>query len=997
MISKHKIMLPKQYVFKDLSFRKLMSNRIYKVLILCSTYDYFLLEEDGRIDEQIFNEYVSLNLRYPPQFVQASNSAEALEVLKTEKIDLVIAMLSLGGVDTFKFAKEIKSMYPEKPIVVLTPFSREVSIRLSRVDLTNIDYVFCWLGNADILLAIIKLIEDGMNVEKDVNDVGVQVIMLVEDSVRYYSSYLPELYRVIFKQSKEFTVESLNEHQKTLRMRGRPKILLATSYNQALEYFEKYKKNMLGIISDMSFKIDGVRDQMAGLKLFKEVRNIDPYIPFLMQSSEILNKKIADKEGVPFIHKYSKNISHELRNYVRESLSFGDFKVIDPTTKEVLYKIANLKELQSRLFDIPDDSFEYHINKNDMSKWLLARAHFILGDFFRDIRREHFKNLNEVRKLMFETIDNYRKMKGRGIIAKFYKETFDEYLTFSRIGEGSLGGKARGLAFIDSLIKQNKVFESFENVDITIPRTVVLSTDVFDEFMEENNLYKVALSDASDEEILKEFVNSRLPYRINADLYTFISFAKNPVAVRSSSLLEDSHYQPFAGVYSTYMIPRIDSDAIMIEKLGQAIKSVYASVYFKGSKSYMSATRNVIDEEKMGIVLQEVTGQRSGDKFYPTLSGVARSINFYPIAPEKPEDGIANIALGLGKYIVDGGVTLRFSPKYPQKVLQLSSTSMALRETQKTFYALDLDTKKIEASTDDGMNLLKLRISEAEKDGRINHIASTYDMENDNITSGIFNDGRRLITFSNVLNYDVFPLAKILDTILKVGQKAMNNPVEIEFAVNLSSNPDEKNVFNLLQIRPIVDNDEHFTENLEIVPLEETIIYSKSALGNGIIKNVHDFVYVKPESFDASKTKEIVNSIEKINDKFVSEKKYYALVGPGRWGSSDPWLGIPVKWAQISAARVIIESGLEHYRIDPSQGTHFFQNLTSFRVGYFTINPFIKDGFYDIDFIKKQKTTYEDEYIRHVRFESPIVIKIDGEKSLAVILKPEENLKTENV
>ena len=473
-------------------------------------------------------------------------------------------------------------------------------------------------------------------------------------------------------------------------------------------------------------------------------------------------------------------------------------------------------------------------------------------------------------------------------------------------------------------------------------------------------------------------------------LYTFISFAKNPIAVRSSSLLEDSHYQPFAGVYSTYMIPRIESDAIMIERLSQAIKSVYASVYFKGSKSYMSATRNVIDEEKMGVVLQEVTGQKSGERFYPTISGVARSINFYPIEPEKPEDGIANIALGLGKYIVDGGVTLRFSPKYPHKILQLSSTNMALRETQKTFYCLDLSKKDLENTTDDGQNLLKLRISEAEKDGRIDHIASTYNMENDNITSGIFNDGRRLITFSNILNYDVFPLAKILDTILKVGQKSMNKPVEIEFAVNLKSNENEKNVFNLLQIRPIVDNDERINENLENIKNESSIIYSKSALGNGIIKNVCDFVYVKPESFDASKTNEIVKSIEKINEQFVKENKYYVLVGPGRWGSSDPWLGIPVKWAQISCARVIIESGLEHYRIDPSQGTHFFQNLTSFRVGYFTINPFIKDGFYDMDFIKKQTTTFEDTYIRHIRFESPMLIKIDGEKSIGVILKPED-------
>lgn len=976
------------YSFEEVSFRHLMNKRIYKVLILCSTYDYFILEEDGRIDEQIFNEYVSLNLRYPPQFVQASTSSEAFKILENENIDLVIAMLSVGDVDTFKLARDVKKVYSEKPIVVLTPFSREVSIRLSKEDLSAIDYVFCWLGNADILLAIIKLIEDDMNVENDVDKVGVQVIMLVEDSIRYYSSYLPNLYKIIFQQSKEFTSEGLNEHQKMLRMRGRPKVLLATSYDEAIAYFNKYKNNMLGIISDMSYKKEGVRDKLAGLRLFEEVRKADEFMPFLMQSSDLENKDIADKVGVNFIHKYSKTLSIELKTYVKESLSFGDFKVINPKDMSVLCTISDLQALQQKLFEIPDDSLQYHFNRNDISKWLYARANFSLAELFKHIRSSQFDSLDSVRRFLFDTISEFRLNKGRGIISKFYRESYDEYLNFSRIGEGSLGGKARGLAFIDSLIKRNKIFDKFEGVEISIPRTVVLSTDVFDEFMENNNLYEIALSNAPDDEILRHFVNSRLPFRIHEDLYTFITYIKNPIAVRSSSLLEDSHYQPFAGVYSTYMIPKVKSDIIMIDKLSEAIKSVYASVFFKGSKAYMAATRNVIDEEKMGVVLQEVCGKQNGNRFYPSISGVARSINFYPIHPEKPEDGIANIALGLGKYIVDGGVNLRFSPKYPQKILQLSSTDMALRETQKHFYALDLNTNSFKPSTNDGVNILKLRINEAEKDGMLTNIASTYDIENHSIKDGTFYEGKRIITFSNILNYNVFPLAEILQTILEVGQKEMNNPVEIEFAVDLN-NGKEKSIFNLLQIRPIVDNEETFTEDIENVEDKTTIIQTKSALGNGIIKDIFDFVYVKPDSFNASKTNDIVSSIEKLNETFVSENKNYVLVGPGRWGSSDPWLGIPVKWAQISAARVIIESGLENYRIDPSQGTHFFQNLTSFRVGYFTINPFIKDGFYDIKFLEKQKAVYEDDFIRHVRFKSPIVVKIDGKKSLGVILKPE--------
>ncbi len=978
-----------KYYFSDTSFSILMRKRIYHVLLVSSAYDAFILEDDGRIDEQIFNEYVSLNLRYPPQFILASSKEEAIRIIKEENIDLVITMLSLEKTDTFDLATAIKATFPEIPIVVLTPFSREVSLKIDKLDKTGVDYVFSWLGNADILMAIIKLIEDSMNVEHDVQEVGVQTILLVEDSIRFYSSYLPNIYKIIFKQSLKFMTEGLNEHQKMLRMRGRPKILLATTYEEAIEYYEKYKHNLLGVITDLSYKREGETDKYAGIRLCERIKEDDKYMPLLLQSSDAESETLAKEIRVGFINKHSKTLSYELRNFIFEYFAFGDFVFVNPADGSEVMRASDLKSFQGILFQVPDDSLEYHITRNHFSKWFRARALFPLADLIRDLRIEDFKNLDEVRRFMFDAIASFRLNKARGIIAEFYRESFDEYYTFTRIGEGSIGGKARGLAFLDSLITRNKILDKFPDVLVTIPRTVVLTTDVFDEFMEENDLYSIALSETvSDQEILDKFISSRLPFRIHEDLYTFISVIHNPIAVRSSSLLEDSHYQPFAGIYSTYMIPFVKNDErLMIEMLSEAIKSVYASAFFKDSKAYMTATLNVIDEEKMAIVMQEVCGEQYGDHFYPSFSGVARSINFYPIEPEKAEDGIANVALGLGKYIVDGGLTLRFSPKYPRKILQLSTPEMALKETQRVFYALDLDATKFKASLDDGANLLKLKLSQAEKDNSIRQIASTYDFNNQVLRDGVLHEGKKLITFANILQHNVFPLAEILDLVLKIGQHDMNKPVEIEFAVNLSRKKGESHIFNLLQIRPIVDNKENVGVDLESIDLDQALIYSESALGNGLIQNIKDIVYVKPEAFDPAQSLLIAEEIGKLNEDFLEKHINYVLVGPGRWGSTDPWLGIPVKWPQISAARVIVESGLENYHIDPSQGTHFFQNLTSFRVGYFTINPHINHGHYDLEFLNGQPAVFESEYIRHIRFDAPLVIKIDGRKSIGLVQK----------
>ncbi len=983
-------LLAKKFYFDDTALINLMKKRIYNVLLIASNYDSFVLEGDGRIDEQIFIEYVSLSLRYPPQFIQVSSEAEAMKVLENQNIDLIITMLSMGKSENFDSAKRIKAQYPQKPIVVLTSFSREVTLTLANEDLSVIDYVFCWLGNADILLAIIKLIEDRMNAENDVKEVGVQVILLVEDSIRFYSSYLPNIYKIIFKQSKAFMTEGLNEHQMMLRMRGRPKILLATNYEEAVSYYEKYKNNLLGIITDTSYPRNGSEDRQAGIRLVEKVKRDDEFMPILMQSSDLTNSEVARSLRVGFLHKQSKTLSIELRNFIKQYFAFADFVFVDPDTRLEVARAADLKALQQKIFEIPDNSLAYHIYRNHVSKWLYARALFPLAELFRDLRPGDFSDLDEIRRFIFDAIATFRLNKARGIIAEFNRESFDEYLSFTRVGQGSIGGKARGLAFLDSMIKRNRLLDKWPGVIVTIPRTVVLGADIFDEFMEDNNLYKIALSDLSDEEILDHFIAGRLPFRLHEDLYTFISVVNKPIAVRSSSMLEDSYYQPFAGIYSTYMVPNFVNDERMtIENLSNAIKSVYASAFFRDSKSYMTATSNVIDEEKMAIVLQEVTGTQYGDRFYPTLSGVARSINFYPIDPEKPEDGIANIALGLGKYIVDGGLTLRFSPRYPRKVLQLSTPEFALRETQKHFYALDLRPGTFMPSTDDSSNLQRLNIRDGESDGSLKNIISTFDYESNMLRDGMFGSGKRIVSFSNILTHNVFPLAEILATVLETGQREMSKPVEIEFAVDLNRPKGTPALFNLLQIRPIVDNREAIEAHLEDVVEKDAVIYAHHALGNGIIRDVYDIVYVKPESFNPAANKETALRVGKLNENFLSEKRNYVLVGPGRWGSNDPWLGIPVKWPQISAARVIVESGLEHYRIDPSQGTHFFQNLTSFRVGYFTINPFLKDGHYDLDFLASQNPFYEDEVIRHIRFEQPLVIMIDGKKNLGVVMKPQ--------
>jgi CheY-like chemotaxis protein len=975
--------------FSHTAFNQLMQRRVFRVLLVCSNYDFFMLEEDGRIDEQIFNEYTSLNIRFPPALIQADSAKKAFEILNNNVIDLVILMLNIGDIEPFGLAHQIKQQNPEIPIVVLTNFSREVSIRLQNEDLSAIDYVFCWLGNADLLLAIIKLIEDRMNTECDVLQIGVQTILLVEDSVRYISQILPLLYKIIIRQSQDFMQEGLNEHQKMLRLRGRPKILLAKTYVEAIGLYQKYGQHMLGIISDISFKKTEklTIETPEGLELCKFIKSEDTHMPFLLQSSDISNREKAMGLKAGFVHKLSKSLSHDLQQYVINNFGFGPLHFIDPETQTVAFTVSDLADLQHKILKIPNHIFDLHARRNEISKWLNARALFSIGELFKTLKIEDFENHDKLKAYIYDAIANYRMSKSHGVIAAFDKKSFDESLTFSRIGDGSLGGKGRGLAFIDMIIKKHNLFNRFQDVNITIPRTVVITTDLFDEFMEMNDLYKIGLSDALDDEILQQFVKASLPARLLSDLKSFTESIDKPIAIRSSSKLEDSYYQPFAGIYTTYMVPLIANNTNKtIQLISEAIKCVYASVYFKESKSYIASTSNIIDEEKMGIILEEVCGRQYNNLYYPALSGVARSINFYPIKPETSLDGVANIAFGLGKYIVEGGDGLRFSPKFPSKILQLATPEMALKETQKYFYALNLNPNEWKPSVDDKINLQKLNIIEALNDSSLFYAASDYDFENNCITDNSIENGKKIITFSKILNHKLFPLANILQTILEIGQKEMNTPIEIEFAADLDQPKGDPKNFFFLQIRPIVGNDQN--EQIEIKEHEknDAIVFSKNTLGNGIFHNIQDFVYVRPETFNPSESMNIVQEIEDWNIHMRSEKRNYILAGPGRWGSTDPWLGIPIKWAQITEARIIIEAGLENYRIEPSQGTHFFQNLTSFRVGYMTINSYIHEGKYNIEFLNNQQNRIDKKYISIVHFSNPLLIKIDGRQNFGVII-----------
>lgn len=974
-----------QLVLRDTDFVNLMKRRIFDVLLIANPYDAFMLEEDGRVEEKIFDEYGKLGLRYPPRFHQVGTTAEAETALSQMDFDLIICMPAADNLDVFEVARRFKKQHTTIPVVVLTPFSVGIRRSMKQMDYSLFDYVFCWLGNTDLLLAIIKLIEDSMNLEHDIA-AGVQIILLVEDSIRYYSSLLPHLFRFVLEQSLEFSTEALNARLETLRMRGRPKIVLARTYEEAWSLYTHYEDNILGIITDCSFPRNGTQDDQAGERLLHAIREKDEFAPLIMDSSESSAGALAKKYNAHFLDKNSKKIGIDLKRMLRSYFGFGDFVFNDPVTGNEVARIKNLKDLQDNIFALPKESLMEQITKNNVSRWLCSRALFPLSEFLKGITWRSLKDVDAHRQIIYDAIVCYRRMKNQGVVADFHRERFDRFSNFARIGEGSLGGKGRGLAFLDYIIKKHPELNKEYGVEVMIPKTVVLCTDIFDTFMETGELFPIGLSDDTDENILSRFIASPLPLDVVENLRALLRVIESPIAVRSSSLLEDAHYQPFAGIYSTYMIPSMTNENKRLSLVERAIKAVYASVFYKDSKAYMTATSNVIDQEKMAVILQEVAGNPHDSGFYPEVSGVARSMNYYPIGDEEAEEGVADIALGLGKYIVDGGRSLRVCPAHPDKVLQTSEMEMALRETQTQFYAIDT-TEDIQIGINDELCLKKLNVRDAEQDGALRYIASTYDPQDMVIRDGLYDGGRKLITFCGILQQGVFPLPELIKKMLVLGRDGMKREIELEFAVKLRA--EGTGVFYPLQIRPMVAMRENLNEDLTKISDDCVLLRSHNAIGHGIITDITDVVYVKTDQFNAANNTIIQGEIDRINKTYLQSGSGYVLIGPGRWGSSDPWLGIPVKWPNISAARIIVEAGLSNYLPDPSQGTHFFQNMTSFGVGYFTINAFLGEGVLREDILNSMEVVKETQHVRVVRFKKPIVAKVDGRHKEGVVLLPE--------
>ena len=983
---------PEPYTAEDAKAPyRFMKYRIHKILLVCCSYDGYILEEDGHIEQQINQEYLDLNLSNPPSFTRVSSTAEALERLAADdSFDFILTMYNVGEPDVFTFAKIVKERHPQIPVALLTSFSKDIYRRLEEQDRSGIDHIFCWHGNTDLIIAIIKLIEDKMNAGEDITEGGVQAILLVEDSIRFYSTYLPELYRMILQQNTEFLKDAFNEQQQVLRKRARPKILLATDYDEAAELYGHYKKNLLGVISDVGFvlhKNDPPTSEKldAGIDFCRLVKEDNPLMPVLLQSSQTAFEAPARELGAGFIAKNSKTLLLQLQDYISKEFAFGDFVFKEPATGAVIGRAKDLAQMQQMIATISDAAFEYHTSQNHLSKWLYSRGLFPLAAAIRRHNKSHFTDIEEHRRTLVNLIKDYRRLLGQGVVARFDPETYSDAVAFARLGEGSLGGKARGLAFMNSMLIKYHLYDRYPGVRVMIPRTVVIATEYFDEFIRLNGLKYIVQQEFPDAEILSEFVSSTVPVKLQEELKAYIRTVSSPLAVRSSSKLEDSHYQPFAGIYSTYMIPHTDNEDQMLRLLLKAVKSVYASVYFAASRAYISSSQNLISEEKMAVIIQEVCGTEQDGLFFPTFSGVARSINYYPIGDEAPEDGVCNVAMGLGKLVVDGGRTLRFSPKYPQKVLQTSTPELALRETQNEVLALDLQPEAFHTSIDDAVNLRRLSLTDIAPMRNARYVCSVWDRENERISDSPFDRGRKVITFNNILKYNTFPLAEIITDILGIGAEEMRCPVEVEFAANMDVTPGQQQIFNLLQIRPIIDNQENRPLDWTNIKTDDALIYAENALGVGTMSDITDIVYIKTGAFDTLSTEKIADELLALNARMHDADRSYILVGPGRWGSSDPFLGVPVKWTHISEAKVIVECGIPGFEVEPSQGTHFFQNVTSLGVGYLTINPFRGDGIFRSDRLDSMPAAWEGAYLRQVRFEKPLFVCIDGRSGKGIV------------
>jgi CheY-like chemotaxis protein len=990
VFSKQTLQESRKRKFQD--FHNLMPFRIHDIILVSSMYDFYLFEEDGRLYELIRKEYQGLNLSNSPELLHVSSGKEAIKLAKKEgRFNLIITTLHVEDMTAVKLAKAIKKNGLNIPVALLGYDNNEMVDIIKSNEADAFDKIFMWQGDYRIIFGIIKYFEDRMNVEPDTKRVGVQVIILIEDSVRFYSSYLPLVYTEVVKQAQRLVSDGINLSHRFLKMRARPKIILCSTFEEAWKYYKKYENNILGIISDIDFKKEGKQNKKAGILFAKRVKKINPDLPILLQSNVEKNRKYAHEIGADFIFKNSSTLLEELRTFMNEQFSFGDFVFRLPNGKEV-GRASTLAELADKLEEVPEESIAYHSSRNHFSNWLKARTEFWLAHQLRPHKVDHYRSMDALREELISAIHRYNRDRQRGVISDFDKNTFNKVSYFARIGGGSIGGKARGLGFFSSLLSNFDIDAYFENVKIFVPTTVVIATDVFDRFMEENNLTNFALKSEDDEEIRNAFLEApKFPYKALKNLINFLSIVKSPLAVRSSSLLEDSQGQPFAGVYETIMLPNYcDNDELRLQRLIKAIKLVYASIYYQRAKQYINVTSYHLEEEKMAVIIQEMVGAVHNNKFYPEISGVAKSYNFYPVAPLQPEDGIVSAAFGLGKTIVEGGNTVRFCPKYPQNILQHASVDDVLSYSQEKYFALKMDVTEEDNSATEEMFIKEYYVEDAEEDGTLTEVGSTYSFFNHTIYDGTSREGKKLFTLAPILKFKTFPLPEILDVILRMSSWGMGNPVEIEFAVNLSVPKNQLKEFAVVQMRPLVINTE--LEDLAVDGYERSqlICSSDYTMGNGSLNTIKDIIFINNDEFERSKSRETAQDIGYFNKKLVKQGKNYLLIGVGRWGSLDPWLGIPITWEQISGAKAIVESNFKDFDVEPSQGSHFFQNLTSFKVGYFTVHRNVENSFLDWDWLKKQNYAEKKGVTYHIQLDKPVTIKINGRKNKGIIVKPSE-------
>lgn len=960
--------------------------------MVSSLYDSFILGEEGGLYELLINEFMGLNLSHPPDIRRVSSGREALDFVNEDgRCDLILTTLHLEDMHVLEFARRVREAGITKPLVLLTYDNRELNDLTAHHDLSRFDKVFMWQGNFRILLAIIKCIEDLANIERDTKLVGVQSIILIEDSVKFYSSYLPLVYTQVMRHSQNVIEEGVNLAHKMLRMRARPKILLCDNYEKAWSFFETYHETILGIISDIRFPRNGVSDPEAGIEFAKNVKKSHLDIPILLQSNDAEMEAVAHDIGVSFIKKDSPRLLHKVGKFTKRYFSFDDFIFCLPDGTEV-DRAHDLGELRKKIRTIPDESLLYHAERNHFSNWLKARTEFYLAHMLRPQKVSDYASVSELRKALISFLREYQMAQHRGIISDFDPKEYDPENEFTHLGSGSLGGKGRGLAFMDTLLNISGIQDEFEDISISVPPTVILETDTFDDFMEQNDLGDFAISSDDDDEIVRRFLEAPLPENAIEWLRELIGVVAYPLAVRSSSLFEDSQYQPFAGVYETRMLPNNHQDPeVRLEELMAAVKRVYASTFFRHAKSYFKATPYRLEEEKMAVMIQKLIGCHHGNRFYPDFSGVARSHNFYPVKPMKPEDGIVSAALGLGFMVVEGGLTLRFCPRYPKRQVQHSSIEDLIHYSQREFYALDMSPTDADHTPRDRMAILRLGLDVAENDSVLGALGSTYSAENNAIYDGVSRQGLRIVSFAPILKQGSFPLAEIIDRILELARWGMSTPVEIEFSVNLSAPPGQPKEFRVLQLRPMVLMQEQDHLMLNDISPDRLICRSSKVLGNGHIDDIYDIVMVEMEGFDRSKTVEIAREVALYNLELGEQSRPYLLIGIGRWGSADPWLGIPVAWDEISGARTILETGFDDMNVAPSQGTHFFQNLNAFQIGYFTVNNEKSGEFIDWAWLQQIPPYKKREYTRHLRFDSPLTIKMNGHSGQGIVIKPQEN------